>query len=394
MIKIRLTGKASYFQLRDDYLKRISKYINFDISDIVSGLKSDNSKKTKDTANTLKNDFPKLYEYLFYEDSETVNRDNLRYLLIGPDNMPQSFGGHEKTKTMRECLAEIAERCPLPQEEDARNKAIKCCKDIFKYQNFVANKDDAYWLLRTLDIRVCPYCNRIYTVTLPTKEELEKNEMFRATRATFDHFYSQDKFPYLALSLFNLVPSCYACNLNKTNSQEEIVYPYDEEFGKDAVFRLIPAMSEKENSQCGIPLNYLHGESDAFHIKFVGKKGSNLQENLSLQERLIGIEDEKLRERIQDSIQVFNLEELYKEHKMEIKDILKSRYLFNMDYVRTQICPLIQQTMEKKGEKNVDQDTLELMAMEMIFFTRMKLEGWGKRPLSKLISDIIEQVTF
>lgn len=385
MIKIRLPDKMSYLQIREEYLKRILKYTVFDQKDITGS--------KQNTVKRLKKCFPELYNFLFDEETDKVNRKNLKFLLVGPDSLPQSFGGNGEKKTMRDCLAEIIEKCPMPKDETAKKDAEKCCQDIFKYKKFVDSQEDAYWLLRTLDVRVCPYCNRIYTVTLPSKEELEKDELFRATRATFDHFYCQDKFPYLSLSLFNLIPSCYSCNLSKRDSNKEIVYPYDEEFGKDAVFRLIPDMPNDESSYHGNPLNYLHGESDAFQIRFMGREGDYLQERVSLRKRLSGIEDDKLRKRIHDSIDVFNLEQLYGEHKMEIRDILRNRYYFNRDYVKAQICPVIRKIIEEDGKKDVDLDVLEEMVMDMLFFTRINREGWGKRPLSKLISDVLEQVS-
>lgn len=389
MIRIQLTDKTNYFQLRKEYLERIYSYIGFDKADIFPDAGPDNFEKTLNTADKLKKFFPELYRFLFNEDS-SVNRMNLRFLLIGPDDLPQSFGGKSKIKKMQDCFEEIVAKIPLPREKKARKNAKDCCKEIFQYQKFVANKNDAYWLLRTLDVRVCPYCNRIYTVTLPSKEELEKDELFKATRSTFDHFYSQDKFPYLALSLFNLIPSCFSCNLNKRDLDRKIVYPYDEEFGKNAVFRVIP---QKKYFDYGDPFDYLHGESDDFTIKFIGNGGSSLQSDILLKDRLSYIEDTNLRERVQGTIEVFNLEELYEEHKTEIKDILKTRFYFSKEYVRAEICPMIRKKMLAEGKEEVDLDVLEEMAMDFLFFTRTKVEGWGKRPLSKLISDILEQIS-
>lgn len=388
MVKIQLLDKQKYFLLRDEYLEIISKYIAFDKADIILGSKSDEPKKTEKTADKLKTSFPELYRFLFYEDSYTVNRDNLRYLLVGPDSLPQSFGGDGEKKTMQECLEDIAEKCPLPYGKEAK----ECCKEIFQYEKFRRNQQATHHLLRMMNVRVCPYCNRIYIVTLPSKEELENNDDFRATRATFDHFYCQDKFPHLALSLFNLIPSCHFCNLNKGNSEKKIVYPYDEEFGKDAVFRVTPDFSREARLQCSNVLSFLHGDSEWFHIKFMGHQTLMLNNKTELEKRLSDIGDEKFRERIRYSIEVFHLEELYKEHKMEVKDILRNNFIFNKEYVRNVLVPLLLKKGGVDSEKGKNPKVMEEMVTDMLYFARISQKEWGKRPLSKLVSDILEQV--
>lgn len=394
MIKIRLSDKVNYSMLQNNYLQLIAKYIEFDKADIISDSDSDKLGKTEKTADKLMNTFPELYKFLYYDGTKKLNQENLRYLLVGPYSLPQSMGGNDEVEKMYDCFVEIVKKCPLPDEKVARDAAKKCCEEIFQYEKFRADQQAAHCLLRMLNVRVCPYCNRVYTVTLPSKQELEMDESFKATRATFDHFYSQSQFPQLALSLFNLIPSCHWCNLNKGSSRKEIVYPYDEEFGKEAVFRVIPDLSENARSQCNNVLSFLHGESEWFHIKFLGKEIFTLNNETSLKERLSDIEDEEFRERIENSIDLFHLEELYKEHMMEVKDILKNNYLFNKEYVRTVICPLLLKKNDLSGRKNNDIDfkTLEEMAMDMLYFSRTNQKEWGKRPLSKLVSDILEQV--
>lgn len=334
-----------------------------------------------------------MYQFLFDEKTGKIKREKLRYLLIGPDDLPQSFGGSGEEQTMRGYLKRITDECPLPENCEEKDNAKKCCEDIFSYKDFVKKQDDAYWLLRRLKVRVCPYCNRIYTVTLPSPEELEIDETFRASRATFDHFYCQAEYPYLGLSLFNLIPSCFSCNISKKNTKEELVYPYDEEFGKNVVFRIIPDLKGVTVEKSYNILNFLHGESDRFHIRFMGKDGISLRKDAPLEDRLAGIENEKLREFIKASINTFNLEELYKEHKMEIMDILRNRYYFDEQYVKTVICPMLKQKMKKNKKSPADEKELERMALNMLFFTRMDGSEWGERPLSKLVADILEQVT-
>lgn len=369
-------------------MKRISKYVLFDEVDIISNSTKDVQGKTEQTANDLKNKFPELYKYLFKEDTDEVDRNKLRYLLAGPEEMPRSFGGCGEEQTMLNCLDKVIAACQLGDDDKKKADARECCKKIFPYDTFVKGQKEAYWLLRKLNVRVCPYCNRIYIVSLPSPGELKQGEEFKTTRAAIDHFYNQAEYPYLSLSLFNLVPSCYACNLNKSASKG-IVYPYDQEFGKDAVFRVVPDLPEEMPGSKRNILDYLHGGNDDFYIKFMSNNDVYLSGAASLEQRLSNIENMNLRERIIASIGQFKLEELYKEHKQEIKDILRNRVYFDNHYVKTQICPMIRNQIQ--GKQNLNEADIEKIAMDMIFFSRIRLEEWAQRPLSKLTSDILDQ---
>ncbi|WP_411850225.1 hypothetical protein ACLB90_15095 [Stenotrophomonas sp. LGBM10] len=64
---------------------------------------------------------------------------------------------------------------------------------------------DAHALCRKATCRICPYCQQAYAFTLHVDEE-------KVFRPTLDHYYAKSIYPYLAVSLYNLVPSCYTCN--------------------------------------------------------------------------------------------------------------------------------------------------------------------------------------
>lgn len=262
MIRIRIGSQADYTQLREMYLEKIKKYVAFDEADLLDDSDIQEG-KSENTAKELERDYTELYHYLY--DSGKVDRKKLQSLLAGPETMPGSFKQNDGAEgTMREFFENIplqpfaSMRKNKNQEEDPSYKARECCEKIINYKKFIDGQEEAYALLRKLDVRVCPYCNRIYTVTLPSKEELADEENFRTTRATFDHFYPKTRYPYLALNLFNLVPSCGICNSNKSDFLQEIVYPYDESFEKNVVFRLVPNLSDKAENYIENALGFLH----------------------------------------------------------------------------------------------------------------------------------------
>ncbi len=106
-------------------------------------------------------------------------------------------------------------------------------KKIFNYEGKIYKDNLRHELLTNLDIRVCPYCQRQYI----TNYKEDNNDK---TTADLDHFYSQEKYPYLALSLYNFIPSCQICNSRMKGTTEfsrsTHIYPYEESFGKEYKF--------------------------------------------------------------------------------------------------------------------------------------------------------------
>jgi len=76
------------------------------------------------------------------------------------------------------------------------------------------------WLTKSLDLRVCPYCNHNYTITVDNLKGKPR------IRPDFDHFFSKSIYPLLALSFFNLIPICGTCN--KLKGEKPVFQsPYD-----------------------------------------------------------------------------------------------------------------------------------------------------------------------
>lgn len=94
---------------------------------------------------------------------------------------------------------------------------------VFNYGAF-SDKDkegwNAYELCTVSRYRLCPYCQQAFAFTvvgrhkpkLGKKGKLGKPGKKRGFRPTLDHYYPKSLYPYLGLSLYNLVPACQACN--------------------------------------------------------------------------------------------------------------------------------------------------------------------------------------
>lgn len=75
---------------------------------------------------------------------------------------------------------------------------------------------------------VCPYCNRSFIHTVNSKKKKEDGTEVEVTiKGELDHFYSKKMYPYLAISRYNLVPSCPACNhIKSDDDSSKLVNPY------------------------------------------------------------------------------------------------------------------------------------------------------------------------
>lgn len=91
-----------------------------------------------------------------------------------------------------------------PERDDFMANA----KLVFDYGTFCTktlSPWSAYKLCVKARYTICPYCQQSFSFTI----QKPKGGAFRPT---LDHYYPKGRYPYLGLSLYNLVPSCYSCN--------------------------------------------------------------------------------------------------------------------------------------------------------------------------------------
>lgn len=293
---------------------------------------------------------PELYEYLYETDDKSISpadvppmkKEHVRRLLTVPMNNLD-----DDLKKIGQIDGETIKT--INKDTYRRTKSDELQDFVFRYESF-SKRDQTFQLLKDMDVNVCPYCNRIYTVTLTEKGH--------RSRPQFDHYLSKSKYPYFAISLLNLIPCCGLCNQAKSNKEDQILYPYFEEMGTDVMFR-----TKAENG-----LTYLTGcpsAEDEFSIE--------LEETDSI--------SSELQEKVQKSKDVFHLTQLYNEHKDYVLYLYRKRYMFSDEYLQM-ICDSFP---EMAGKFDELKGLLYLMDLEK--------EQWGRRPLAKLTHDIDLQIT-
>ena len=194
-------------------------------------------------------------------------------------------------------------------------------------------KYSSYSLVEKLDIKTCPYCNRNYIFVV------KKGKL----RPEIAHFYPKTKCPYLALNYFNLIPSCQTCNKTKSNDIDfNWINPYDVE-NYDFKLTYTPesiGFFNVENQKYNF---------DNFEIKFTNEN---------------------------ENIKTFKLQELYKQHKDIVLELLIKKAYYPKSYI------------EELKAFGFGEDEI----YRYLFSNYKKDEDLHKRPLSKLIKDISEEL--
>lgn len=211
---------------------------------------------------------------------------------------------------------------------------------IFKYTGGFARKSSpysAYDLAESLDMQTCTYCNRIYTKTVRNPSKI--------TRPEFDHWFPKETYPVLALSFYNLIPSCHVCNSsvkgNIRMSLDDYIHPY-------------------VDSNLAYKFSYLISKYNTYKFKINRVPGSK--------------EDA--------TIKAFKLEEIYSTHEDEIKDLVRLRKLYSPSYL------LKLRTLLSEADQKISIEELYRLA----FGTHINEVDFHKRPLSKMKKDILMEL--
>ncbi|WP_134703795.1 hypothetical protein [Ammoniphilus sp. YIM 78166] len=239
-------------------------------------------------------------------------------------------------------------------------------KKLFKYENFrdrKPSKNDpekwgAYQLVKELKVQVCPYCNRMYTSTILTESG--------KTRPALDHFFDRATYPYLGVSLYNLVPSCNTCNSSlkgKTMFKLDThLHPYMEGFGDKIKFTIKLYSGNQKNA-----MDFILGKPEKYNIKF--KVSEEARQNKAFLKRAF------------NNVKVFKLTELYQTHKDYVSDIIKKSIIYNEDRIN-ELYDLYQGTLFSSKEE----------IKQMIATNYLEENDLDKRALSKLTKDISEEL--
>lgn len=100
--------------------------------------------------------------------------------------------------------------------KEVEKEFVKALKWAYSYEFFCDKKAEwnAYDLVKEYGLRICPYCHTSH-LNYHDGDELEM-------RPPLDHFFPRSRYPFLGVSLHNLIPSCHQCNSSVKSSRNPI----------------------------------------------------------------------------------------------------------------------------------------------------------------------------
>ena len=186
-------------------------------------------------------------------------------------------------------------------------KLNRIFKKIFNYEAFSAKsktKYNGYTLTKNLKIIACPYCNRMYTLTVICKPKTKTQDERFITRPELDHYFPKSKYPLFALSFYNLIPSCHICNNIKSDNADHTMmhhHPY------------------LDDTKLEISLDGIKYDDKSKKFNDYNEWDIVLDEN--------GCDYTK------NSIEVFHLAEVYGAHSQIIEDMIERAQEYNQTFI-------------------------------------------------------------
>ena len=217
---------------------------------------------------------------------------------------------------------------------------------VFNYDH-LTNGDSkavysAYKLTENLNIRACTYCNRAYTVT----RAIKKSD--KLMRPQLDHWFPKSLHPLLAVSFYNLIPSCYHCNSSVkgdiTLDLKQHIHPY---------------VSERRDDDIAF---------DYYHHKGLNEYRIFLKKTFNASGKALV------------TLRKLKIDEMYNAHHEELKDLIKIRSAYSSSYI---------DKIKKMFPKS---NMTDKEIYRLLFGTELDSKDFHKRPFSKFKYDILKEL--
>lgn len=215
----------------------------------------------------------------------------------------------------------------------------------FDYKSF-RSSSKASWFAEKFDIKACLYCNAQFALVIG-KDGVKKKILFQ-----LDHFYNKSKYPFLSLTIGNLIPSCASCNISKSKKDFTLsthIHPYHSDASKLFDFYI------DENSA----LDYL----------FDMRNNKKLSPKIKIYDK-----------RFEDHNNVFRLERTYEKHTDIVEELILKSLYYN-------------DSKKKELQQEFAELNLSSSLINRFILGNYSLDSEiNKRPLSKLSKDIAKQL--
>jgi len=215
----------------------------------------------------------------------------------------------------------------------------------------------AYHIANELEVNTCPYCNRNYINTVIDKEK-------KLIRPQFDHFFPKSEQPFLALSFYNLIPSCYYCNSSlksaTTITHDTHLHPYVSGFSEACVFGFEYEALKK-------PVR--HPEN--FTVKLL----PGVNDDTPIFRKIFGLKEQE------GNARLFRIKEIYHAAHRDILGEMKERTDRFSSAQADSISSFFKELQTDKSE-----------FFQFYFGNYMKEMDFNRRPMAKFTRDIVRQM--
>lgn len=202
--------KRSWEEIDEYFLKLFYTDISYNLSSITEEEVADN----------------RLWDFFNNE----IKEDHLRSLLIGK---PQELKNYVNKWN------ELVYNFTSDTDKANLNAFKNILKENFNYAGFRVAKLNRIAVV--LNIKTCLYCNQQYTVAVGKNPNSEENISLVGSDAylQFDHYFDKSSYPFLSMSLYNLIPCCPFCNQKKSAKRYPIdLHPYKADYSSLLKFRI------------------------------------------------------------------------------------------------------------------------------------------------------------
>lgn len=236
--------------------------------------------------------------------------DNFRKMIFPIDKEFDDW--KDKFQTDKKISKEIAWREPICKYffddlSDGKKvvskykKTLKSDTKCFLIKNY-ENYRLSITLVKIIDImkiEVCPYCNRNFLESYSFKDKNGIRKKY--FKGDLDHHYSKNEIPALALSFYNLIPSCKVCNHEKSDSIKRTFHPYYDYEDEEYHFSIELYTEDDENNiNDDMPIDNIENK------RFDSTVWQGISDNFKI--KLRGINKTELNECMENSNEVFRLE--------------------------------------------------------------------------------------
>ena len=249
----------------------------------------------------------------------------------------------------KEWESHLIDNNSFPEYNAITDIEIGAIKHFFNYKYYISsNTQFSYFIAELLNTNTCIYCNRQYTLTIRSEDD----ECL--IRPEFDHWFDQNRYPDLALSFYNLIPTCCFCNSILKHEHEmsidQYIHPY-------------------------IDIN----AGFEFIYNYIGKDNTG-KEHYDVDCKITAIGNDI--KRIKNTLELFRIKEVYNAHsELELKDLVDLATANPGDYIDELVNQILKNTQLTRED-----------IFRILFGVEVKPDQYLNRPFSKFKMDIISKI--